>query len=149
MRDAPYEELGKSLEEILTEAEKQKSPKERFFTRVIEQTIDNMQEFLSDSTLCLTGVTIESLRKRLWGCIDFSLLPDNLSATAAQSPNQLMEQQSQQQSQQERMALVHKELLSDPETKTPRRTASLGFSLQPKNLFAFFLSFDESRRCKK
>ncbi len=116
-RDAPYEDLGCSRKDETTSQTQPASVKERFFKAVIEQAIEKMKEFMADEILCPKGLTPEALRKELWACIENAVLPDQISSTSAQAPNQLVEQQSLQQSQQERMALVNKELLSDQEIK--------------------------------
>lgn len=96
MEDNPFEAFGSFKELEATKV---------FFEGVITDMVDKMMPLLGKSS--------ESLRQQLWDCIDLDFLPKELAASAKHAPEQLVEQQSQQQAQQERMAMVQKETISD------------------------------------
>lgn len=96
--DFPWEQFGKLQVEIDTKD---------FFAKVIDLTIESMDSLINES------LTKEALEKELWACVDLTSLPNKMSEASKFAPEQLVEKESLAQVQQERMALVQKELLSD------------------------------------
>lgn len=100
VKDSPWNQLGSH----------HTTEKRTFFQNLIDTTIEKMTPLMNKI------VTKEALEKELWKCIDLDLLPDQIASAAKFAPEQLMEQEGQRQLQQERMAMVQKELLIDQET---------------------------------
>ncbi len=109
--DDPYQQLGRYQEDISSKI---------FFEGIVEQTIDSLRPLLGDKELCPVGLTEAILRQQLQACMDLTLLPETMPSAPNSSPNQLIEQQSQNevQQQQQQMAMVQKELMSDVEKTT-------------------------------
>ena len=97
VEDAPWDQFGRYQKADLAE---------NFFKEIIEQTITQVKPILGN-------VTEDDFRKKLWGCVDLHLLPKTISSAAKLGPEQLVEKQSQTQVQQERQALIQKELISE------------------------------------
>ncbi len=119
--DDPYQQLGRYQEDI---------DSTKFFTGVVEQIIDSFRPLLEDQGLCPEGLTEVKLRQDLMACIDPELLPKTMPTAPDSSPNQLVEQQTQNEVQQQQMAMVQKELLSDVEKATRKGTIHWNWSTE-------------------
>lgn len=104
LRDSPHQDLG---------SEKKERKTEEFFNALIDQTVESLSEVLEDPELFPAGFDATALKEELRACVNFEELPPTISSTAAHTPEQFVEQQAQQ----ERLAMVHKEVLSDKSSR--------------------------------
>ena len=93
--DEPYELLGRFREDRNTEL---------VFKPIVDEAVSRLAPLISE-----LGVKEDTLRQELINCIDFKLLPKTMPLASTQRPDQFVEQQSQQQSQQERLAMQQKD----------------------------------------
>lgn len=110
-KDAPYEQFGK-YQEVIDRKEEPEKYKE-YFENIIDQMIKKAFSGLCNDATGFKMVDEVTLKKELWNCIDLKLMPEKISSAVQNSPEQLVEQQSQQETQQERMAMSLKDMETD------------------------------------
>jgi hypothetical protein len=116
-QDAPYEQLGRWREQCETG---------KIFAQIADAAAKKLEPLLSHPHLSklagIQGLTVDSLKQQLLQCVDLELLPKTMAMASSQRPDQLAEQQAQQLSQQQRLALARK----DQQTEPPRTATEKG-----------------------